>query len=182
MNIIIKPDNSYYITKDTVVGGITLTQAQWGSITAFNIAHNDGRLQYAKIDPITLVPYIDTAAQLIDVQKAKEIEIRDAANIAVESIIKPYHDWEQKSWFKQTSEAEAWTASNMAITPYIDAAVAARKLIDPAFTKAMFVANVLAKRDAFDTAVGTINGKQGALIAKIYDPTATVTGVQAIKW
>ena len=184
----INTDKSYEVTQtDATLSASyqTITQAQWDTIIAFHNT-NASSSQFFKIDPVTLIPYIDTAlqssTQLLNAQKAKEAEIRASAAQAAEAVVAQYYTWERLTWFKQTAEAEAWTANNTASTPYIDAAVAARKIIEPGFTKLQFVTNVLAKRDAFNLAVAPINGKQGALLAKVYDPAATKASVQTIIW
>jgi len=181
MNISIEANNRYSLCTAPRAGAIDLTQARWDAIIAFNKT-NSMQLQYARIDPVTLIPYIDTAAQLLDIQKAKEAEIRTAAAQAIEAIATPYHQQERDTWFRQTAEAEAWTASNTAVTPLIDAILAARKLIDATATKAAIVSNILAKRDAFNAAVGTIIGKQQGLLTQVYAVNTTVASVQAIIW
>lgn len=181
MNILINTNKSYTLSLDNRAGSTAITQAQWDSIVAFNTAHIN-ELQYARIDVITLIPYVDTATQLLDAQKSKEAEIRQACAHAIDMIAVPYPQQERDTWFKQAAEAEAWTAINTAATPMIDAMLAARQVNDPTATKLGIVNNILAKRDLFNAAVGTQIGKQQGLLAKVYAANATKASVQAITW
>lgn len=88
-----------------------------------------------------------------DIKYAKLEEINTAYNVATSSIVVTYPDMEILTFDKQEKEARSWNSDNTVATPFLDGLALARGI-----DKAELVRRVIAKSDAFQTAVATLTG------------------------
>lgn len=91
-----------------------------------------------------------------DVDRAKNVklaEINTTYNIATSALVTTYPQTELLTFDKQEKEARSWDADNTAATPFLDGIALARGI-----DKAELVRRVIAKSDAFQTAVATLTG------------------------
>jgi len=124
------------------------------------------------------------AAKLGDAVAAKTNELRAACDAAFAPYAKEYGLVEMVSWETQLREANAWTADHEAVTPWIDAACAARGM-----SKADFVARVLAKPAPWAAISGAIVGKRLALQDQVEAIAAgdgtdaeKIAAIEAVRW
>lgn len=84
---------------------------------------------------------------------AKLSEINTNYNTATSALVATYPQTELLTFDKQEKEARAWDADNSVATPFLDGLALARGI-----DKAELVRRVIAKSDAFQTAVATLTG------------------------
>ena len=112
----------------------------------------------------------DTFAEM---KKVKMSEINQKLSVALLAVKDGYTDDEISSWTTQEGESKAWTADNLASTPFLDGIVANRAGMD----KAVLAAKVLTNATAFKQISGALIGKkQGFVDALIL---LSETGTQA---
>lgn len=132
---------------------------------------------YIQLDLATMGIVSYTPPKLLaDVKTRKELEIRNAADAYLEQIVTPYHPKERETWHRQVAESEAYLADSNAPTPMIDAIVAQR-----GNTKLDQATRISNNRLAFETAVGTVLGRQQNRLDLIAMAT-TVEEFEAITW
>lgn len=102
--------------------------------------------------------------------------IRAEGNRRLESVATPYMVNERFTWQDQKSEAIAFQADPMALTPMIDAIAANRGI-----TKAALVGLIMENADLFRPTAGTILGAQQSLLDRIYTVT-DIAEFMLIKW
>lgn len=84
---------------------------------------------------------------------SKLVEINMKYDEATESIVRTYPTTELLTFDKQEKEARSWDADNTVSTPFLDGLALTRGI-----DKAELVRRVIAKSDAFQTAVATLTG------------------------
>lgn len=90
----------------------------------------------------------------IDKGKSSKIsEINAAYNVSTSALVSTYPETEVLTFDKQEKEARSWDADNTVATPFLDGLALARGI-----DKAELVRRVIAKSDAFQTAVATLTG------------------------
>lgn len=114
---------------------------------------------------------------LAKVQARKEAEIREWADEVMESIVTPYKPKERETWHRQVAEAEAYNINPSAPTPMLSALV-----LERGNTVADQAARILGNKAAFETAIGTIIGKQENRLDQIYNVNVTISSVRAVNW
>lgn len=90
---------------------------------------------------------------LDELKAAKLNEINGMYDAATSSLVSTYPLTELLTFDKQEKEARSWNADNAAATPFLDGLALARGI-----DKAELVRRVIAKSDAFQTAVATLTG------------------------
>lgn len=113
---------------------------------------------------------------LLDARLKKQNEIDAAYSAALAVITDKYPESERNSWAKQESEARAWTTSNTASTPILNAISTARGI-----TLAQQAAKVIANADVYAQIAGAIIGKRQARIAAL-NLTVTMADIEAVVW
>ena len=86
-------------------------------------------------------------------KEEKLFEINASYNSATSAIVSTYPSTELLTFDKQEKEARSWDADNTVATPFLDGLALARGI-----DKAELVRRVIAKSDAFQTAVATLTG------------------------
>ena len=124
------------------------------------------------------------AAALADAVADKTRELRAACEAAILPYALEYGLVEMISWETQLREAEAWTADPKAVTPWLDAACAARNM-----SKADFVARILAKPAPWSAISGALIGKRlarqdqvDAIVAGAGTDAEKAAAVRAVRW
>lgn len=125
---------------------------------------------------------IDAANQAATTQAmidAATERIDSAYSAAFADIRKQYPEEERESWATQIIEASAWTASNGAATPWVDAAASARGI-----PKAALIAKIKARAAAYQAYSGQQTGKRQKLFDQIdaLGPSPTQAQLDAIQW
>lgn len=115
-------------------------------------------------------------AKLAAVKAAKRLEINDACNAAIASLVASYPEREIQSWPQQVKEAEALAADPPAPAPLLTAIAEARAL--PVVELA---ARVIAKARAFAAASGSLIGRRQAA-EDLIDLAASPEDVASIVW
>ena len=95
----------------------------------------------------TWTPDVDRA------KSAKLAEINTTYNAATSALVATYPQTELLTFDKQEKEARSWYVDNSVATPFLDGLALARGI-----DKAELVRRVIAKSDAFQTAVATLTG------------------------
>ena len=102
---------------------------------------------------------------VVDTVKEQELTktkvLEDASAVyeeKVKSLTAGTPESEKLTWAKQETEARAWLLDNTVATPLIDGIVSAREV-----DKAELVSKIIAKADAYATAVGVLTGKRQAV-------------------
>lgn len=90
---------------------------------------------------------------LENLKSAKLAEINVAYDKVVSGVVATYPDMELLTFDKQEKEARQWKADSSAATPFLDGLAKARGI-----DKDELVDRVIAKADAFQTAVATLTG------------------------
>ena len=90
---------------------------------------------------------------LEEIRSMKLSEINSAYDTATSYLVSTYPATELLTFDKQEAEARSWDADNTAATPFLDGLTLARGI-----DKAELVRRVIAKSDAFQTAVATLTG------------------------
>jgi len=107
---------------------------------------------------------------------ARLAEVTTDYNAAVKAFTGSYSTAEQRSWFVQLAEAEAYTKDPAAATPWIDSALAGNGR-----EKAEFVAAILANSKAFTDESGRVTGLLQKAKADIA-AAETVDAVKGVTW
>ena len=90
---------------------------------------------------------------LDELKAAKLAEVNNAYDVATSAIVYTYPETELLTFDKQEKEARLWDADNTVATPFLDGLALARGI-----DKSELVRRVIAKSDAFQTAVATLTG------------------------
>lgn len=104
----------------------------------------------------------------------KRTEINAAFDVAAASLIAAYPAQEQLTFDQQASEAAAYLADTSAACPLLSAMASARGITLEALCQ-----RVLAKREAFSAAAGSLLGQRQSL-DDLLDACDTVADVQAL--
>lgn len=93
--------------------------------------------------------------ELPELKAIKLNEINSAYQQAIDTLTPTYPDDERLTFDKQEQEARAWLVDDTALTPFIDALAAGRRM-----DKAELVKRIIAKADAFALASGSLTGQR----------------------
>jgi len=113
---------------------------------------------------------------LVQAKEMKKNYLRNSFNKDVQAITTALPH-EMASWAKQENEARAWTVDNTVLTPFIDALIVSRNLVE---TKQGLVTKIIASADAYQTAYITLLGKYQNLMNNI--DIATMLDLNNIVW
>lgn len=120
--------------------------------------------------------YITFTDNLNRAKSAKRAEIMAAYRQAIGSITQPYEQTEIDSWYKQETQARAYSADNSASVPFLTAQASARGI-----TVSELSGIIITKADAFESAMASALGTKQKHMKSIDDAT-TVEEVNAITW
>ena len=113
--------------------------------------------------------------QSVDEAKSEKLrEINLGYDTATSALVATYPQTELLTFDKQEKEARSWGADNAVATPFLDGLALARGI-----DKAELVRRVIAKSDAFQTAVATLTG-QRQRYEDLLGEAQTVEEVEAI--
>lgn len=109
---------------------------------------------YVKEHPEVVIEEPAPAEPTLDeLKSAKLSEINSEYDSSTSSIVSTYPDMEVLTFDKQEKEARSWYVDNSVSTPFLDGLALARGI-----DKAELVRRVIAKSNAFQTAVATLTG------------------------
>lgn len=117
--------------------------ANWANLNSAKIVELDSYYEVQRCE----YPSID------ELKYTKLSEINGKYEVATSSLVSTYPDTELLTFDKQEKEAREWKADNSVETPFLDGLAKARGI-----DKAELVDRVIAKADAFETAVATLTG------------------------
>lgn len=122
----------------------------------FEYSPPEGAVKMQKPQPTTYHKAKPDGKWTPDVDRAKSAklaEINTTYNAATSALVATYPQTELLTFDKQEKEARSWYVDNSVATPFLDGLALARGI-----DKAELVRRVIAKSDAFQTAVATLTG------------------------
>lgn len=142
--IIKRSDESYVIEKNGLPYHVPKDWAEeWNKVNEYIKDHPDDVTE----EPAPPEPTLD------ELKSTKLSEINMTYESATSALVTTYPQTELLTFDKQEAEARSWDADNTAATPFLDGLALARGI-----DKAELVRRVIAKSEAFQTAVATLTG------------------------